>query len=251
MATFGQIAHAIQDFSKTISDDSTITIDHIIFLMSKYRNYLLSNPTKTLTEADYQTICVEVETGDDGNICGSVPYLVSTTEVPTVMARGGVTVQPPAGFLFGYRFQFVNNQKFQFVGFNKWLYGFIYVTVGPDGRLYVKSHNRGFLNLEKLKVTALFNDIEKAAEMECDECCNTEICDIEDREFPLDAGYVPLLMKYVTQEITAAAWQPKDDRNNANDDLSEFARALEAYTNNAFKRKMRGAEQEDSNGSQL
>lgn len=251
MATFGQIAHAIQDFSKTISDDSTITIDHIIFLMSKYRNYLLSNPTKTLTEADYQTICVEVETGDDGNICGSVPYLVSTTEVPTVIARGGVTVVPPAGFLYGYRFQFVNYQKFQFVGFNKWLYGFIYVTVGPDGRLYVKSHNRGFLNLEKLKVTALFNDIEKAAEMECDECCNTEICDIEDREFPLDAGYVPLLMKYVTQEITAAAWQPKDDRNNANDDLSEFARALEAYTNNAFKRKMRGAEQEDSNGSQL
>lgn len=251
MATFGQIAHAIQDFSKTISDDSTITIDHIIFLMSKYRNYLLSNPTKTLTEADYQTICVEVETGDDGNICGSVPYLVSTTEVPTVMARGGVTVAPPAGFLYGYRFQFVNYQKFQFVGFNKWLYGFIYVTVGPDGRLYVKSHNRGFLNLEKLKVTALFNDIEKAAEMECDECCNTEICDIEDREFPLDACYVPLLMKYVTQEITAAAWQPKDDRNNANDDLSEFARALEAYTNNAFKRKMRGAEQEDNNGSQL
>lgn len=249
MATFGQIAHAIQDFSKTISDDSIINIDHIIFLMSKYRNYILSNPTKNLTEADYQTICVDVEPGDDGDICGSVPYLVSVSQIPNVMNRGGVTVAPPAGFLYGYKFQFVNYQKFQFVGFNKWLYGFIYVTIGPDGRLYVKSHNSGFMNLEKLRITALFDDVEKVAEMECDDCCNTQICDIEDREFPLDAGYIPLLMKYVTQEITAAAWQPRDDTNNANDDLSEFARVLQLYTNNAFKRKMQGAEQEDKDAS--
>lgn len=245
MATFGQVAHAIQDFSKTISDDSIINIDHIIFLMSKYRNYILSNPTKTLTEADYQTICVDVEPGDDGDICGSVPYLVSKTAVPTVMARGGVTVAPPAGFLQGFKFQYVNYQKFQFVGFNKWLYGFIYVTIGPGGRLYIKSHNRGFMHMEKVQLSALFNDIEQAAELECDNCCNTQACDIEDREFPLDAGYLPLLMKYVTQEITAAAWQPRDDENNASDDLSRFARALEAYTNNAFKRKMRGATEEE------
>ena len=187
MATFGQIAHAIQDFSKTISDDSIINIDHIIFLMSKYRNYILSNPTKTLTEADYQTICVEVETGNDGDICGSVPYLVSKTAVPTVMSRGGVSVAPPAGFLHGYRFQYVNYQKFQFVGFNKWLYGFIYVTIGPDGRMYLKSHNGGFRYLDKLQLTALFNDIEQAAELECDNCCNTQVCDAGDNRSSMAA----------------------------------------------------------------
>ena len=245
MATFGQIAHAIRDFSKTISDDSVINIDHIIFLMSKYRNYLLSQPKKKLTEADYQTICVNVTVGKDGDICGSTPYLVSTDVIPTVMARGGVTVAPPAGFLHGYRFQFVPFQQFQFVGFNKWLYGFIYVTIGPDGRLYVKSHNGGFRYLEKLRLTALFDDIEKAAELECDDCCNLEVCDIEEREFPLDAGYLPLLMKYCTVEITGAAWNPRDDENNATDDLATLAQILNRYTNTAFKRKLTG-NQEDA-----
>lgn len=247
MATFGQIAHAIQDFSKTISDDAIINIDHIIFLMSKYRNYLLSLPNKQLTESDYQTVCVDVEYVVDDDLCGGEPYLLSTGPIPSTMGRGAVTIAPPAGFQYGYRFQFVNYQKFQFVGHNRWLNSFIYATIGPDGRLYVKGHQSGFKYLSKLRMTALFNDIEKAAEMACDdECCVDSACDIEDREFPLDAGYIPLLMKYVTVEITGAAWQPRDDKNNANDDLSRFAQALTNYTNTAFKRKMQGAENNEA-----
>ncbi len=245
MATFGQIAHAIQDFSKTISDDAIINIDHIIFLMSKYRNYLLSNPNTKIKDADYQTICVDVEPGNDGNICGGKSYLVSTEKVPTVIGRGSVNVAPPAGFLYGYRFQWVPYQQFQFVGYNKWLYGLIYVTIGPDGKLYVTGHNMGFMHLERIRMTALFDDIEAAGDMECDDNCEVVTCDIEDREFPMEAGRIPLLMKYVTMEITAAAWQPRDDKNNANDDLSEFARALQVYTNNAFKRKMQGSQGEE------
>lgn len=247
MATFGQIAHAIQDFSKTISDDAIINIDHIIFLMSKYRNYLLSNPTVTLTDADYQTVCVDVAPDYDESICGTKAYLVSSAALPRVMERGSVTVSPPAGFRYNYRFQFVNYQKFQFVGHNRWLSAFSYITIGPDGRLYLTSSKHSFMYLRQLKVTALFDDIEKAGELECDDSCKPTVCDIEDREFPLQAKLIPLLMKYVTTEITAAAWQPRDDQNNANDDLSEFARALQLYTNNAFKRKMRGAETEVDN----
>lgn len=248
MATFGQIAHAIQDFSKTISDDAVINIDHIIFLMSKYRNYLLSNPTKNVTNADYQTICIDLVPYDEGNICSGEPYLISEKPVPNIMSKGEVTVSPMGGFMYSSKFQFVNYEKFTYAGLNKWFNNFIYVTIGPDGHLFVKSKKAGFIHINKMKVTALFDDIEKAAELSCEDCSgNNELhaCDIEDKEFPLDAAYIPLLMKYVTQEITAAAWNPRDDSNNASDDISVFARVLQNYTNNAFKRKTQGGKNEE------
>ena len=40
MATYRQLAYMIADFSKSIADDTIINIDHIIFLMSRYRTHL-------------------------------------------------------------------------------------------------------------------------------------------------------------------------------------------------------------------
>lgn len=239
MATFGEIAHAIQDFSKTISDDSVITIDHIIFLLGKYRNVLLLKSDQPLSHASYQTICIDLSSGSGNDFCGAQPYLVSDAKVPDLLGAGSIHIAPPAGFLYGYRFQYVSPQKFQFVGHNKWLRNLIYATIGPDSRLYLRGADNGFTYLSKLRLTALFDDIEKAAEQQCDECCDTTICDIEDRQFPMDNSLLPALMQAVTKEITAAAWQPRDDSNDASDDLATFAQILNRYTNNAFKSQVR------------
>ena len=237
--TFRQVAYIISDFSKTISDDTTITIDHIIFLISKYRNYILnqyySSNKKPLSDANYQTICIDLEKFTGAKFCGNIPVLRSKKKLPFVLPLGKKSIYPPAGFLYG-NIQFVNNTKFKFMGVSKYLKNTIYATIGPDEHLYLRANGSDFMFLRKVILSALFTDIEDAAKQECsiDGECN-DGCDVLDRNFPLDDSYLPLLLKLVVQDVVGAAWRPKDDDNNAADDLSTFAQILQRYTNNAFK----------------
>lgn len=250
MATYRELAYAVSDFSKTISDDSIITIDHIIFLMGKYRNYILNSTYSTLkkviSDSNYQTICLDLEQCSRGvDFCGKEDVLVSTSPVPFTLTLGAKTVYPQVGFMYG-RINFVNNMKFKYSGNNKFFTKEIYATIGPDGRLYLKSSNKDFLNLSKVSMTAIFSEPEKAAVMECASGCSNDKCvdncDILDKHFPLDDSFLPTLMQLVVRDITGAAWKAKDDDNNANDDLARFANVLSQYTNQSFKNMMNGAD---------
>jgi hypothetical protein len=251
MATFREVAYAIQDFSKTIVDDSIIDIDHIIFLMSKYRNYIInsnmSSGKKELSEANYQTIKIYLEPSKPVGFCDEELMLVSTGCIPHFMTVGHKSVYPPAGFIYG-KFNWVNSAKFKYTGHNKFLRNEIYVTIGPDHKLYVKSSGNNFLDLEYIYLNGIFLESAEAAKMEEDcEGCYDE-CNLLDKHFPLDDSYLPTLMQVVTREIIGAAWNPQDDSNNATDDLSSFAQVLARYTNNKFKREIRG--QDDSDDTQ-
>lgn len=239
--TFRQVAYIISDFSKTVSDDSMVTLDHTIFLISKYRNYILnqyySSNKKPLSDANYQTICIPLER-QNMSFCGSISVLKSKEKVPYTLTFGKKHIYPPAGFMYG-NIQFVNNTKFKYIGFSKFMGSTIYATIGPDRYLYLRANGTDFLLLRKAIMTALFTDIEDAAKLECstDGECN-DGCDVLDRYFPLDDSYMPLLLKMAIQDIVGAAWRPKDNENNATDDLALFANILQRYTNNAFKAKV-------------
>lgn len=239
--TYREIATAISDFSKTISDDSIITLDHIIFTMSKYRNYILnsqfSNIKKEIGDSNYQTICIDLELSSNNDFCGAKPVLVSTEKIPYTMTIGNSRVYPIAGFMFG-NIQFINNSKFRYVGDNKFLKNITYATIGPDQHMYLTSNNENFIYMPKVRMTALFTDIEQASELECDADGNIDSCDILDHRFPLDDSYLPMLMKLTIQDITGASWKPTDDTNNAADDLARFAQFLNRYTTQAFKNQM-------------
>lgn len=239
--TFRQVAFIISDFSKTIVDDSIITIDHIIFLMSKYRNYILNsnygNIKKEIGDANYQTICVDLE-GDTREFCGKKNVMISKEKVPHLLTIGARIVYPPAGFMYG-NIQYVNNTKFKYVGNNRYLKNIIYATIAPDGHLYITSSNCDFMYMKKVALSALFSDIEEAAKMECDpngDCIDN--CEMLDKKFPLDDSFLPILLKMCVEDIVGAAWRPKDDTNNAVDDVARFANILESYTNTYFKKMM-------------
>ena len=55
----------VLDELKGMSDDFTFTEDHIIFLLGKFRAFLLkqryySDVKKAISESNYQTICLEL-----------------------------------------------------------------------------------------------------------------------------------------------------------------------------------------------
>ena len=107
----------------------------------------------------------------------------------------------------------------KYVGYNKFLKGIIYCTIGPDNKLYLKSANPQMFHLEKVTYSGIFENSEDAAKMSCEE--NTETnCDPLDSTYPLEDALIPLAIELIVKELTGAAYKPKDEQNNANDELS-------------------------------
>lgn len=223
--TWKEIVYMINDELKLASDDSSFNEDHIAFLVGKYRAFVLkqkySDIKKNVPESNYQTICLDLETvpAISGEPCEGAYYLRSIEEVPSTMKIGNSRVFPQD--YFQGEITYISRDRMRYIGYNKYLQNIIYCTKDPNGHLYFKSFNPQFLYLEKVKMSAIFEDIEKASELECNE--KEQNCDLMDREFPIEDALVPPIIELVLKELLGASYRPEDTENNANDDLADLA----------------------------
>ena len=91
--------------------------------------------------------------------------------------------------------------------------------------------------LKKVQMTGLFENLEEAAELSCEED-GEETCDILDKEFPLEEGLVTTLIQTAVQFLSGASYKPTDSQNNAADDLSEIATYLRQNMKNKFQKQL-------------
>ena len=223
MSTYRELVYLTLDELKLSSDDSQYTEDHIIFLLSKYRAFLLkqrySDIKKQMPESNYQTICLDLMEVPAicGEECEGGTYLRSISKVPYLMLSGIPRVYP-VDYYKG-NISFVSRDRMRYVGFNKYLGNIIYCSIAPDSHLYFKSLNPQFLYLQRVKFTGIFQDCIQASDMECSEG-ETPICNVIDKVFPIEDALIPPLIELVVKELTGALYRPDDDINNAKDDLS-------------------------------
>ena len=225
MATYRAITYMILDELQLTSDDALITRDHIVFLMDKYRSYLLkkyySDVKKTIPEGNYQTICLDLETvnGVDGDECSGT-YLRSIQTIPATL---GITAPRVSsmGFLGG-EITYVSRERMKFVGYNRFLKNITYCCLGPQGKLYLKSSNPQAYYLDRVELSGVFEDSAAAAELSCDNTDSPEgaNCDILDKRFPLEEALIPVMIQSIVQELSGTIYRPADDTNNAADDLA-------------------------------
>ena len=242
--TYREIAYMCLDQLKVASDDSYYTIDHILFLISKIRALLLkqtySNIKKEIPQSNYQTICLDLiqVPAITGEPCEGGTYLRSKEKVPSTMTIG-TNIVYPIDFYQGTHITYVSRERMRYVGTNKWLKNIIYTSKGPDGYLYFKSSNPQFLYLEKVRMTGIFEDPDKAAELECNDN-NNQQCDILDREFPLEEGLVASVIELVIKYLSGAVYRPKDQENDANDDLSDLVAFIRRNMKSEFQKSIEG-----------
>ena len=242
--TYREIAYMCLDQLKVASDDSYYTIDHILFLISKIRALLLkqtySNIKKEIPQSNYQTICLDLiqVPAITGEPCEGGTYLRSKEKVPSTMTIG-TNIVYPIDFYQGTHITYVSRERMRYVGTNKWLKNIIYTSKGPDGYLYFKSSNPQFLYLEKVRMTGIFEDPDKAAELECNSNNNLE-CDVLDREFPLEEGLVASVIELVIKYLSGAVYRPKDQENDANDDLSDLVAFIRRNMKSEFQKSIEG-----------
>lgn len=251
MATFREAIYMVMDYLKIHSDDAYYTEDHIKFLLTKFRAYVLKSKyednTKTVadqpSDSNYQTVELDLEQVDgvDGVACTGT-YMRSVQKIPSKLNIGLCRIW--AGTLFGDNLILVTPTRFRYAGTGRIASMFNYATIGQDMHLYFKSDNPQLYYLEKANIRAVFEDPEKAYELE-DEMISanggTPECNILDRNFPLEDNLLALCMQYVVKELTGSVYKPSDNANNAADDLSELANFIRNYTKQPLRTQVTGS----------
>ena len=225
MSTYKELVYMCLDELKLYSDDALYTEEHIMFLLGKYRTFLIkqrySDVKKQIPESNYQTICLDLikVPAISGEPCEGGSYLRSKKKIPFLMKIGNPRVYP-IDYYQG-EITYVSRDRMRYVGYNKYLQNIIYASLGPDNYLYFKSFNPQFLYLEKVRMTGIFEDTLAASELQCPDESGNTVCDILDREFPIENALIPPLIQLVVEELTKAEYKPEDKENNSDDDLSE------------------------------
>lgn len=222
-----EIIYSILDLSKAASsDDSWVTEELVFFLCKKYRSFLIKkekdkekSSKDTAPESEYQELCLDLERvpAIDGEPCTGGYYLRTTKPIPKLM-EGYQPKVYPVDYYQGTHINYISRNRMRYIGSNPYTKNIIYCSLAPNMHLYFNSSNEQFLYLCKIRISALFNDFDEAAELSCDE--NGEVCDIMQMEFPIREHLIPVLIDLVVKEIVGAKIQPADVKNNAKDDVS-------------------------------
>ena len=248
MATYREAVYMVLDFLKLSSDDAYYTEDHVRFLLNKYRAYVLKskyednqkNPSSVPSDSNTQTLDVTFEhvNGVDGVDCTG-HFLRSIEEIPSPMFWYNFKVR--AGVMFGDNIILTMPTRFRYAGTGKLARMFNYATIGPDNHLYLKSGNPQLYYLQSATVKGIFEDPEKVYEIEnASAIANGEspVCDILDKEFPLEDNLLALCMQYVVKELSGSTYKPADTDNNASDDLGELAQFIRSYVKNPLRKQL-------------
>ena len=156
-----------------------------------------------------------------GEPCEGGSYLRSKEKIPFLMKIGTPRVYP-IDYYQG-EITYVSRERMRYIGYNKYLQNIIYCSLGPDNYLYFKSFNPQYLYLEKVRMTGIFEDPKAASELQCPNENGDIVCDILDREFPIESALVPPLIELVVKELLGAEYIKRDEENNAKDDLPTTA----------------------------
>lgn len=225
-----EIVYMVLDLAKAnTSDDSFFNEDHVLFLLKKYRSFLikkeqekLKTTTDIASEFEYQQICLALEKvpAIDGSPCTGGYYLRTVKKIPKLL-EGNMPRVYPIDFYQGINITYVPRDKMRYIGTNKFLRNIIYVSLGTDLHLYLKSINSQFLYLEKISMSAIFEDFDEIEKYKCEG--DTTVCGVMEREFPIREYLVPTLTELVVKELVGSMYKPVDQNNNASDDMSKVA----------------------------
>lgn len=229
--TYREAVYMVLDELKSTSDDAIFNENHVIFLLGKYRAFLLrqkySDVKRPIPESNYQTICLDLieVPAISGEPCEGGSYLRSKDRIPFVIKIGTPKIYP-IDYYQG-EITYVSRERMRYAGYNKYLQNIIYASIGPDNYLYFKSNNPQYLYLEKVKMTGVFENSEEASKLQCE---GDNECDILDRTFPIEESLVSPMIELVVKELLGAQYRPEDNVNNAKDDISDLATFLQRNT---------------------
>lgn len=205
--TYRELVYMCLDEIKLASDDSYITEDHILFLISKYRAFLLrqkyDKTNMPVSESNYQ--CILITPNKD-----TVPEVMSIAKPRVFTITEEEDKSPVTSFL-----TYVSPHRYHFIGENRILKPITYCTIDHNKKLQCRNKE-----LTNVNIFAIFEDIVKASEFNLG---NGK--DVLDCECPIESELVSGVQELVVKDALGIAYRPIDFINNAADDLSKIGMA--------------------------
>lgn len=229
MTTFGEITYAVLDLLKEKTDDAHFTEEHVVFFASHIRNLLLERKYKNsrnqtftpMSDENTQEICLTLEPTEMLPAGCSGMWLHSVEEIPDTVNVSNTTLSVVSDMIQS-TVTFIPPERMPYVGFNRWLKNILYASKSNDGHLYITGSNPQFMYLDKVRMSAVFSDPRKAAELSCDGDGEGK-CNILEMKFPLESALIPSCIELTVQELMGSRYAPEDKKNDAKDGLADAA----------------------------
>lgn len=227
MITYREAVFIVFDELKLSSDDSPWEVEHIIFLLNKYRAILTKQRyggAKKDVPLEYYQIWelgqLELPTNNTDvrrtfSFEKPVPPILNLHGVLLETSISYHTAPLEENYTTGYvenniDINFINPDRFKYLGYNKWLSSQPYATIGYDHKLYISS-TADFLNGKSFRIQGVFEN-------------PTDFQDTTDGKldmyFPVEQALVQPIIDLIVKELGNVLYLPKDGENNSSDDLS-------------------------------
>lgn len=211
--TYKELIYMCLDEIKLASDDSYITEDHILFLIGKYRSFLLKQKYEKsnmpVAKSNFQKYMVKSNGGAVGSTSGSVPKFMNIAQPVVFTNPRGITGEDKY-------YTYVPFHRFKFVGNNKYLSKIKYCTIDSNDWLQLKyeinkDDGRPIPSNDTFTIWAVFEDI-IAVEGGLDYLNY-------DHECPIESDLVAGVLELVVKDVLGMAYRPQDKANNGSDEL--------------------------------
>lgn len=236
MTTYRELVYMVLDELKAKSDDFYYTEDHIIFLLEKYRAFLLKQkyrtPKSVVLNSNYSYIeipphvTLSFPIQETNFQCEILPI---TPPRLTVIPNNGDSKEHIFNYctedrrLFLRQSQYLKNANYFYLLNNK-------LTLDSGSKFYMDNN---FLNL-KVSLKAVLESPSKVYQNVYTDK------DVLDMTFPLEESLVSPLLEMVVKDLTSAMLKPEDNNNDGKDDLGSLNKFMYQNTKSDLQKQLYG-----------
>lgn len=237
MTTYRELVYMVLDELKAKSDDFYYTEDHIIFLLEKYRAFLLKQkyrtPKSVVLNSNYMHITIKAplimmnpiqETNFDYSILHiSSPKLIIMPNVPDPIKKE-------------YIFNYCTEDRRLFLRQSQFLKNVNYFYF-LNGTLTLDAGNKFFEEYGKGLIHACIKAI-----FESPSRIYSEYLEVDpmNQRFPLEESLISPLLEMVVKDLTSAMFKPEDDVNNGKDETGDLNKFMYQNTKSDLQKQIYG-----------
>lgn len=221
MTTVSKCIYDVKERLKLTTDDVDISNEYIHHLLNLERSRFIKQKftdyRKTIPDSILQGITLDMELVDRlPGITTADKVLRSKIVVPEFINLEGRSdyIQIRSRDFLSIPFSFITFDRFSYVGNDKWNTNHIYLAIGPDDRLYMRSGS-GYGNTIKMVVMySIFEDPETAWSRSINYDSSVNYIDTE---YPLSGELLNLCISEVVKKLSNTMSVPEDKINDANE----------------------------------
>ena len=219
MSTFGQAIYALRERIRQHSDDSDFEDLYLLYELNiqralYYRNEYNKN-NRIIDDQAKQVICVELidaSTSESScditgcNILKSKKKIPKLLELHEKIALTNITTTD----LNTIPFVYVPFSSFFFAGKTRFNKNSVYVTLNPNGHVFVKSSNPNFNFIEKILIYGIFEETLEALSYP-EDCLDNYF----EKKYPASAHVLTYILAMTADILVKKMQIPRDTTNNS------------------------------------